>query len=376
MPRDAYLAARTGSLVLAPARAFQFHRTLVQAIVLGTIFVSFLAGMKAFSAPVPQLSTMTKRQTVTLDGFVRDEDGHTITSGAVVRLESENNELIAQQPVTTAGQFDFSMLPKRPCRLIVTAKGYDTYSEPIDLGRGANNFFVNVILHQPRTKVRVNTSDLPSRTDQSAPKDARKEFEKGDRALQARKLGQARKHLEKAVEIYPCYARAQASLALVQIAHRDSKPAEAALRKAIQCDPDFIDSYIELGELLNAENRFSESRPVLEDGVRRSPGAWQFHYQLGVAWYGLGRDQQAEQQYRRVLEINSAPPPDVHVKLADVYVHERNFDKAYAEMQAYLTADPKGRFAARIKNVMAQMVAAGAVHPPQATRSTPVSPQP
>lgn len=376
MPRDAHLGAWAGFALPAPARPFQFHRTLVRAIVFGILLVSFLGGTEALSAPLPQISAMNKRQTVTLDGFVRNESGQTVTSGAVVRLESENNELIAQQPVTTAGQFDFSMLPKRLCRLIVTAKGYDTYSEPIDLGRGANNFFVNVILHQPRAKVKVNTSDLPSRTDQAAPKDAKKEFEKGDRALQSRHLKKAQTHFEKAVGIYPCYARAQASLALVQIAHHNSKPAEAALRKAIQCDPDFIDSYIELGELLNAEQRFKESRPVLEDGVRRSPGAWQFHYQLGVAWFGLGQTQQAEAQYRKVLELNSSPPPDVHVKLADVYTHERNFDKAYTEMQAYLAADPKGRFAARIKNIMAQMVAAGAVHAPQATRSTPSTPQP
>jgi tetratricopeptide (TPR) repeat protein len=349
---------------------------MVRIIAVGALLVPMLAGRGAFASPVPQIGAMTKRQTVSLDGFVRGEGGQAITSGAVVRLESDNSELIAEQPVTTAGQFDFSNLPKRRCRLIVTAPGYEKYSSYIELGRGANNFFVNVTLLRPLAKVKVNTSDLPSRTDQTAPKGAKKEFQKGDRALQARDLKKAQGHFEKAVGLYPCYARAQASLALVQIAHRDSKPAEAALRKAIECDPDFIDSYIELGELLNAEKRFSESRPVLEDGVRRSPGAWQFHYQLGVAWYGMGRNQRAEEQFRKVLELNPSPPSDIHVKLADVYTHERNFEKAYAEMQAYLTADPKGRFAARIKNVMTQMVAAGAAHPHQATRSTPLSPQP
>jgi tetratricopeptide (TPR) repeat protein len=377
MRRHSNPAARVISAAYssALASALKSPRRVLPVVAFLAMVVAFPAGTSAWALPAPQRTAAMEPQTVTLDGFVRGENGQAITSGAMVRLESSSGELIAQQPVTTAGQFDFAELPKLVCRLIVTASGYETYLEFIDFRRGATQFFVNVTL-RPAMKIKTNTSDLPTRTDQAAPKNAQKEFGKGERALEARNLGQARTHLEKAVAIYPCYARAQASLALVLIARHDSKPAEAALRKAIQCDPDFIDSYIELGELLNGEKRYNESRPVLEEGVRRSPGAWQFHYQLGVASYGLGRNQQAEEQYRKVLALSSPPPSEVHVKLADVYIHERNFEKAYAEMQAYLTAEPKGRFAARIRNVMAQMVAAGAVQTPQATRSAPPSPQP
>ena len=53
--------------------------------------------------------------------------------------------------------------------------------------------------------------------------------------------------------------------------------------------------------------------------------------------------------------LNPPAPPEVHVKLADVYFKERMFGKAYAEMQAYLVAEPDGRFAAKVKDLMRQM---------------------
>lgn len=346
---------------------------MIRLVALGVLLGFWPAETQAFAWQRSQPGAMASQQTVTLNGFVRDERGQAITSGATVRIESRYGEMIDQRPVTTAGQFEFSHIPKQMCRLVVRADGFETYSELMDLRRALDNAFVNVTLRRGTT-IKKDTSDLPTRSDQEAPKGARKEFEKGDRALQARNLNKAQNHFEKAVGLYPCYARAQAGLALVLIARHDSKPAEAALRKAMKCDPDFIQSYIELGQLLNGEKRYSESRRVLEEGVRRSPAAWQFHYQLGVAYYGMGKNSLAEQQYRKVLALSAEPSAEVHVKLADVYIHERRFDKAYAEMQAYLVAEPKGRFAARVKNVMAQMVAAGAVHPPQATRTE--APQP
>ena len=54
-----------------------------------------------------------------------------------------------------------------------------------------------------------------------------------------------------------------------------------------------------------------------------------------------------------------APTPDLHVKLADVYLKEGAFDKAYSEMDQYLQADPEGRFAAKTREVMKRLETSG-----------------
>ncbi len=54
--------------------------------------------------------------------------------------------------------------------------------------------------------------------------------------------------------------------------------------------------------------------------------------------------------------------------MADVYLKEKSYDKAYSHMDEYLKADPDGRFAAKIKNIMQQMKASGVLSQPEAAK--------
>jgi len=201
-------------------------------------------------------------------------------------------------------------------------------------------------------------SPSPSLTDAQAPRRARQEYEQGIKALGANRISDAKAHFAKAVKDYPCYARAQTAEALSLISDRDLKGAEVALRKAIECDAGFSSACLKLGELYNAELRFRESAQVLEGGLRLDPGSWKFHYQLAGAYDGLATYARAEAEYLMSESLTPPAPPDVHVKLADVYSKERQFGRAYGEMKAYLAADPNGRFAGKVREVMKQMRAA------------------
>jgi Flp pilus assembly protein TadD len=319
-------------------------------------------------APVPAAS----QETVVLSGQVVTYTGQTIPMGVTITVETEMGERAAQTPANSAGRFDIPGLRKLRYRLIVTAEGFETWQQDIDLGLGPPQYNVRITL-TPLKKVKETPAPARALTDDQAPKTARKEYEKGSRALAASQLDEARTHLEKALSEFPCYARAQSDLAVVLTERRELESAEAALRKAVQCDPGFPDAYTQLGQLLNAEKKFGESADLLQDGLRRSPGAWQFYYQLAIAHYGLKQYSQAEQEYLKVLSLNPSAPAELHVKLADVYLKENAYDKAYAEMQAYLQTEPEGRFAAKIKAIMRQMESSGAVRatPTQAAQPPP-----
>jgi len=208
------------------------------------------------------------------------------------------------------------------------------------------------------------SANLPSRTDALAPGKARKEWEKGSRALANRKLDEAQAYFEKAVAAYPCYARAQTDLALTLMREDQSPQAEAPLKKSIECDPDYVDAYLHLGRLLNEQQRFTESRRVLAEGVRRAPSSWDFYFQLAQADFGLKDYPNAEQEYRKAQSFGLAVPAAIHERLAAVYLKESEYTKAYAEMQAYLAEDPGGHYAAGIRALMQQLQSAGLVHPP------------
>jgi tetratricopeptide (TPR) repeat protein len=350
----------------APSTADPAARQPARCSAITYLLLPFLLGI-VLIAPPPAAAG---QGTATLSGQVVTYTGRTVPSGVTITLETESGERAAQIPANNEGRFDLGGLRKLRYRLIVTAEGYETWQQEIDLGQGASQYIVRVTL-TPLNKVKEIAASAPALTDAQAPKTARKEYEKGSRALAARELPEARAHLEKALSEFPCYARAQTDLAVVLTEQHELPGAEAALRKAVQCDPGFPDAYTQLGQLLNAERKFAESADLLQDGLRRSPGAWQFYYQLAMAHYGLKQYSQAEEEYLKVQSINPSPPAELHVKLADVYLKENAYGKAYAEMQAYLQAEPEGRFVSKIKAIMRQMESSGALGAPPPKASPP-----
>lgn len=304
------------------------------------------------------------QQTANLEGKVRTDDGVTLLSSVTVRLETAQGELAGEQPANSNGMFEFANLEKRVYRLTVKAEGYQTYEQILDLGRAGGKLIVSVQL-TPLSKVRQATPVLPALTDERAPKEARKNYETGARALKDKNLNEARAGFQKAVEEFPCYARAQIDLGLVLGAQHDYPGAEKALSKAIECDPGFLDAYTQLGQLFNSQRKFKESVAVLQNGLRLAPRAWQFYYQLAAAHYGLEQYHQAEEEFLKVQSLDPAPPAEIHVKLADLYLKLSEYAKAYAQMQEYLRAEPDGRFAAKIKNIMRQMESAGVLNAAQ-----------
>ena len=309
---------------------------------------------------------------VSLNGRVRTDQGITVKS-ATVRLETLDGQTVANQPVSTAGEFYIPAVAKRVYNLEVIAEGFETYRQEMDLEEGPNVVTVTINL-LPARKMPDQTVP-PSLTDTQAPKEAKREYEKGVKALQSRKLGDAKKHLEAAVSDYPCYARAQTDLGVLLSQEKNYKGSEAALKKSVTCDPGYVDAYAALGTLLNAENRYDEAISVLEQGARQAPGSWQFYYQMGVAQYRLKNYESAEQQFTKAQSLTSDPPAELEAKLADVYLKENAFQKAYAAMQGYLKAEPDGRFAPRIKEIMRQMESSGVLQAQQ-SRVAPVSQQP
>jgi len=301
---------------------------------------------------------------VQIQGSIRVEEGNKHLPGATVRLEDEQGRVIEEQDVSTNGQFTFTGLGKLRYTLIVFAEGYENYVQHLDLTASGGTSIVNITL-KPRKGAGTAGPTSSARTDASAPKKARKELEKGVRDFGRQDLSEARAHFEKAVHIYPCYARAQLRLASTLMREGDSQHAEAPLKKAIECDPDFVEPYLHLGQLFNAQRRYLESRDVLAEGVRRAPSSWQLYYQLGQADDGLKNYPLAEQELLRALAFGPDVSAAVHERLADVYLKENTYDKAYAEMIAYLQIAPNGQYAGRVKAAMQKLESAGLVHPTQ-----------
>lgn len=299
-------------------------------------------------------------------GQVRTDSGRVIPSGVKVRLETAEGEPVDQRPANSDGAFELENLPKVRYHLTVTAEGFLPAETDVDLSYASDRVIVNLTL-TPIAKRKQFAAALPTLTEMQAPQKARKEYEKGSRALAERNVAEARAHFESAVAAYPCYARAQADLALTLTVQHELPQAEAALKKALSCDAGYVDAYPQLGQLYNLQKKFTKSEAVLQDGLRHTATAWSIYYQLGAAYYGARKYAKAEEAFLRARSLNSNPPSELHVKLADVYLKEGAYDRAYGEMEAYLQADPEGRFASKVKSVMQKLESSGglASQPPK-----------
>jgi len=294
----------------------------------------------------------------TVTGLVETEGEAVISSGVTIVVEMQDGRRSAEIHPNAQGRFEISGLIRRTYTMTVTAEEFFPVQLFLDLKDGEGPVAVQIVMHRKPT--RKSAAPVPSLTDLSAPKNARQTFQRAVHALQANRVDEARDKFQKAIAEYPCYARARTGLASIQIAARELDGAVANLREAVRCDPGFPDACALLGKVLNNQKKFAASEEILKQGLRLSPGAWELYDQLASAHYNQGRYAQAQDEWLRALALHPAPPAELHAKLAAVYLRGGARDKAYAEMQAYLRADPTGRFASAFKTMMPRLEASGA----------------
>jgi tetratricopeptide (TPR) repeat protein len=287
------------------------------------------------------------------------EGEEAITSGVTIVIETRDGKRSDEIHPDAQGRFEILDLIRQTYVMTIRAEGFQPEELFLDLKDGGNGVVtVQIVMH--RAPSRKTTSPLPALTDLSAPKNARKLFQKAVQALQANRLDDAREKFQNSIAVYPCYARALTGLASIQIAARDLDSAAANLHQAVRCDPGFPDACVLLGKVLNNQQRFAESEEILKQGLRVSPEAWQLYDQLATAHYNQRQYGKAQEEWLHVLALDPAPPAELHAKLAAVYIRGGARDKAYAEMEAYLRAEPSGRFASAFRAMMPRLKPSGA----------------
>ncbi len=293
-------------------------------------------------------------QALPIVGQVRTVDNSPLPQGVRVRLETDDGAFSDQQFVPANGRFHFLGVEGKSYRVVVTAKGFQTGHQKVDNTWGASNS--PTIYLAPLVKENATPPGEPV-TDLAAPKRARREYEKGARELEGGNLEEARIHLEKAVAEDPCYARAQTALGVTLSRQQQWAAAESAFHNSIKCDGGFLEAYLQLAILLKGQKKYQECEATLEQGLRQFPSEWRLHYQLANAKEGLGDYETAEQEFLKAQTLNAELPPAFHLQLADLYRNWKKYDKAQAEMQAYLRAAPNGEFAEATRKMLREMPA-------------------
>ena len=142
------------------------------------------------------------------------------------------------------------------CRVGVSFAGFR--ADEINLGSRRSLDDPNIgilILHRL-----ANVEGLTiSATTAMAPKDAKKDFDKGRNDEQKKKWDDAAKEFNKAVETYPRYAVAWFELGNVQLQQKNMDEARNSYGKALAADPKFVSPYLELAGIALDEKKWQEA---------------------------------------------------------------------------------------------------------------------
>jgi TolA-binding protein len=244
------------------------------------------------------------------------------------------------------------------CDLRISAPGYQPVWKFVDMRTGdvggvnMGTLVLSPTFVDPSSEVSVNSLMVP--------KKARKEYQKGEKALRDNDLKGAANHLQKAVADYNKFAPAWNDLGRVYItAHQNDKAAQA-FTNAIAADSGYVVPYLNLAQLQIQGQQYANAADTAGKALGVHPGLPAAAYLEALADFQLNRFDAAEQSAREAERGPHQNIPQLHLLLANILLRRNDFSAAAQEMQAYLKEFPNGQFVAEVKSRLPQVEDAAA----------------
>lgn len=220
---------------------------------------------------------------------------------------------------------------------------------------------VTVTLHNDAVIVLKQVGDPEgstiSMTALHAPKDAVKAYDKGIAAEGDGKLPAAQKQFERAVALYPDYAQAWSRLGEVLDQQSEPKEATAAWEHALQADPKYVRTYLQLIRLDVSEKKMEEAVALADRAVH--VGAEEFpgiYYYDAVANDELKNADVAEKTVRRAIDLDKGHEfPAAEALLGKILAGKGDIRGALDHLTKYVLLAPKADDAPAIRQRIAEL---------------------
>jgi tetratricopeptide (TPR) repeat protein len=295
-------------------------------------------------------------------GQLRFDDGQ-FAAHVVVRLRSDKIAFQDEVRTDDMGKFTFDGLPPSTYHLTIEGQGFRPYSSDIDI-TVSKMAFEQITLHlikDPNAKQGAPSGSVNARIAQIPPK-ARKEFDAGQKSMQAQDVPGSMQHFQKAIELYPQYAEAYQLLGVMHMQEGKLADAEPALQKATELEPNLSTAYFALGMCRNYLAKYPEAETALLKGLELDPQSPDGHYELAKTYWNLSRWQDSETHAQKAVALK----PDLagaHVLEGDLALQKHDMPGALKEYKEAVRLDPKGPMAAPTQQMISKIEQATQQHP-------------
>jgi Flp pilus assembly protein TadD len=261
------------------------------------------------------------------------------------------------------GRVDFNTYTGQH-RIRITADGAYPYDGDFQIGE-AETFHVEMI--RMRLKPGAQQTVVDTRTAGTGtvplvrlkiPEKARKEFEKGSKALEQKNWAESRKSFQAAIDHYSDYDLAYNGLGVACTELRDRPAAEQAFHKAIELNDKFAEAQRNLARLVLSEHKYEEVAALLNQSLVSEPtNAWALT-NAAYAELELHRFKPAAEHALQVHALPHHGLANAHVIAAYALDALGQPQEAAAQWKLYLTEDPSGPNARRAQDEVRRLATA------------------
>jgi len=196
-----------------------------------------------------------------------------------------------------------------------------------------------------------------SLTTMQAPSNAKKSYEKAQKAISKENFKDAEKELDKAVQEFPKFAAAWALLGMI---HQSSKQLDQATKdysQAIAADPQYAKPYFGMAVIAANEQNWKDTVRYTDQVNRLAPLAYpEAYFFSGVANFNLGNMNDSERDIRKFLSLDKEHRrPMAALYLGDILAKKQDFAGAVEQAKAYLAMAPNAPNSPSIREKLKQL---------------------
>ncbi len=225
------------------------------------------------------------------------------------------------------------------CELRATLPGYHSDSVSLAGRQIFDHPEVGVLVLHPMSKVEGTSV---SASTMSAPKEAKKAFERGSNMLKKNKPAEAAAEFSQAIALYPKFAEALARLG--EIYSDQNRPEDAAklLHQAMEVDPKYVAPYVDLARLAGRKQDWTEMAKMSERAIELNPyeypAAYFFH---AIANFNLLNLEAAEKSARAANRLDPQNRnPRIDYLLANILFQKGDYAGAAEQVRTFLQQAP------------------------------------
>ena len=239
------------------------------------------------------------------------------------------------------------------CWLYSELPGYRSTRLWLGMWRPLRRNNVGTIVLRP---IEGASGDPVSFTTLTAPKRARKAYERGAKALRSVEYpdhAEAIPFLERAVELHPEFAAAWEALGRVRLGLGERESARRAFKHAVVIDDRFLKPYQPLIEMAVAEKDWRGLESLTDRYLAMSPGSMKLRLFNSFAALKNGKSSKAEAMVEMIDNAGEMDNwPMSYLILAEVRSRRGEFKQAAKLYEMYLRTIPHGQYSEAVKRML------------------------